>query len=981
MRVPAWLCLSLILSPLPALAQDPPPPEAEEPDDDLPIVEAPTLLAPVVAEYPPAARESGQEAEVTLIVELDETGAVVEVEVTAGGSKAFDEAAVEALKAARFTPARTEAGPVGVAFEFTYAFRLDREGGVAPEDLPITKGPEILDYVEAPYPEEAKAEGIEGAVVLIISLTDEGLVEEAEVTAPAGHGFDEAALEAVKAMTFTPAQTAAGPVGVVFEFAYSFTLEPETPEASLPAPVNVTGWLRQMGTRSDVEGATIVVVGTDVVGTTGPDGRFELRGVPSGAWPLKVLHPEHVSLEQNIEVMEGELTDATLWLRSLTYRQNEAVGYYQREKQEVTRRTLTIDEVKRIPGTFGDPVKVIQTLPGAARSPFGTGFLIIRGANPLDSAVYIDGIRVPIIYHLTGTTSVLSPEIVGAVDYLPGGYSTHFGRSMAGVVDVRTKEEFGEPKVVIGADALDAQVWFQGQLGKNKQHGLAFGARRSYIDALLPLFTRGTDFVIQPRYWDYQLKWVPTLDAKNKLSVFIYGFQDLLDIGTPDDVAQGTDQDTQGDFRRRYQSHRITTRWRHEFSDTFKLDLSPSFGFDLIEFGLGNEFKVATDTWLVQLRAEAPWRPHPAIEVVPGLDFIGGPWGFDFKSPFRFEDLNDPLAERDSVGFDGKGTAWSPDAYLNLNVRPLDDRDRWLITPGVRFNSVTFTYGGSINQGIDVGNSTIWGMDGRLATRAVLFQDETSSGTIKASSGLYNQPPQPFQSVGLGTGIDLLPERAWNSSLGFEHQVTPSISWDLDIFYRQMDQLIEFDDAFSGFGDQAFNNAGLGRAYGFELLLRHADTGPFFGWISYTFSRSFRKDDADDDWYPFDFDQPHILSAQGGYNLPFDIGISAQIQVVSGNPETPFDASIFDVDGNFHNGFATGEPNSVRLPTFVQTSFRVDKTWTFRTWQLETYIDFINAIRGVNPEATLYNYDFSESAYVRGLPFIPNLGVEVRFWP
>jgi len=32
----------------------------------------------------------------------------------------------------------------------------------------------------------------------------------------------------------------------------------------------------------------------------------------------------------------------------------------------------------------------------------------------------------------------------------------------------------------------------------------------------------------------------------------------------------------------------------------------------------------------------------------------------------------------------------------------------------------------------------------------------------------------------------------------------------------------------------------------------------------------------------------------------------------------------------------------------------------------------------VNPEFTLYSFDYSDAAYVRGLPFIPNLGIEAR---
>ena len=69
------------------------------------------------------------------------------------------------------------------------------------------------------------------------------------------------------------------------------------------------------------------------------------------------------------------------------------------------------------------------------------------------------------------------------------------------------------------------------------------------------------------------------------------------------------------------------------------------------------------------------------------------------------------------------------------------------------------------------------------------------------------------------------------------------------------------------------------------------------------------------------------------------------------------------------------------MPPFFQTSVRFDKLWTFKRWQLETYVDLLNVVRGVNPEFTVYNYDYTESAYVRGLPFIPNIGLEAKFFP
>ena len=57
----------------------------------------------------------------------------------------------------------------------------------------------------------------------------------------------------------------------------------------------------------------------------------------------------------------------------------------------VTRYELAQPELKGVPGTFGDPLRVVQNLPGVARTPFGLGALVIRGASPNDSGIYVEG--------------------------------------------------------------------------------------------------------------------------------------------------------------------------------------------------------------------------------------------------------------------------------------------------------------------------------------------------------------------------------------------------------------------------------------------------------------------------------------------------------------------------------------------------------------------------------------------------------------
>jgi hypothetical protein len=254
--------------------------------------------------------------------------------------------------------------------------------------------------------------------------------------------------------------------------------------------------------------------------------------------------------------------------------------------------------------------------------------------------------------------------------------------------------------------------------------------------------------------------------------------------------------------------------------------------------------------------------------------------------------------------------------------------------------------------------------------------------TVKGSTGYYNQPPQPNESIGVGTtSPDTTFERSFASSFGIEHHLTPALEWELEGFYKDMQDLIVFNEAWCGRGCNPFVNGGAGRAYGGELIVRHAKTGPFFGWLSYTLSFSERKDCDDCDVYPFDFDQRHIFSAQAGYDLPQDFSISAQVQYVDGNPTTLYNTCVFDMDGDYCNAFSTTPYNGDRMPDYYQASVRLDRLWTMRLWQVSTYVDLMNVVKGVNPEFIVYNHDYTKAAFVRGLPFIPNIGVEAKFYP
>jgi TonB family protein len=847
------------------------------------------------------------------------------------------------------------------------------------EPPPLVAAPEVLSFVQAEYPPEARAAGREASVLLGIEIDAAGRVVDVQVLAPAGDGFDAAAVDAARRMVFSPARDASGPVPVVIEFAYGFKLDaPPPPDSSAAsaveeAPVTLDGQLLEMGTRRPLSSFPVSVEAADAPGEpvasrTDGAGRFAFRGLPPGRWRVRAAQPGWDAVAQIVTVVPGEVTSAKLWVRNQAYGDAGIVGVYAVPTADVSRRTISMEEVRRVPGTFGDPVRVVQNLPGAARAPFGTGLLVIRGSNPEDSGVYVDGIRIPYVYHLGGFASVINPDLVAAVDYLPGGFGPRYGRSMGGVIDVTTQSTFPErTRVAWNTDLLDSGAVVAGSFGTEHQHGFGIAARRSYIDALLPVLLGDDGFTVKPRWYDYQAKYAYQGKAPWKASALLFGFDDVLTASSPEGFAQGSDPSAQGDLGTHYSTHRLVLDASVPLGEDWSLRLTPAFGRDSTDVLLGDQLRLVQGQWLAEVRAEAAWQPSDALRVVQGVDFIGGRADFDILLPFNPEDLAsfDPLAEREPYGISGVQDGWGPDTYVLAEWRPLRDPDALLVAPGLR------------GLFLDIpGEARILAADPRLAMKW-----RTRPGTLlKGSVGLYHQPPQPFQLYRQGAmRADLDAEQALASSVGIEQRLGPAMQLEVEAFHKAMRSLVVNNPGFRTLSDPLFLNEGVGRVYGVEAMLRRERVGNLFGWVSYTLSRSERKDHPDSDWYVFDVDQTHIFVALAGYRLPYDVEVSGKAEYTTGNPTTPYDLGVYDVDQDRYRGFRTGARNSQRLPPYAALSLRADKMFTFRTWQLSLYCDLLNVLRGTNPEFEVYNYDFTERTYIRGLPFLPSPGFEAKF--
>jgi hypothetical protein len=264
---------------------------------------------------------------------------------------------------------------------------------------------------------------------------------------------------------------------------------------------------------------------------------------------------------------------------------------------------------------------------------------------------------------------------------------------------------------------------------------------------------------------------------------------------------------------------------------------------------------------------------------------------------------------------------------------------------------------------------TSFSVDPRLTTIFSVRDDMR----VKLGVGLFSQPPE-FQESDADIGNpDLTPIKAVHLGVGWEYDAFDIASFGVEGFYKYLwDRPVTTPGGLAPF----FVNEGIGRIYGaeFSINMRPKEGRQYFGYLSYTLSRSERKDGPNEPWRVFDFDQTHILTAAFVYNFPRNWEIGGTFRLVSGNPYTPVIGSIYDALNDIYIPI-DGRVNSLRNPLFNQLDIRVQKKWVFDGWALAVFLDIRNAYNYRNQEGIIYNYDYSQQTPLLGLPIIPALGI------
>jgi TonB family protein len=850
--------------------------------------------------------------------------------------------------------------------------REEKPPPAKPKPPELTRPPQLVEGAAPVYPPDALAAGLTADVTVRIHIDATGAPTKVDVVAPAGHGFDEAAVAAAMKYRFSPAEFDGKPGPIVVETTIHFTIAeaPESQAESKPSAEpssqptgpsgRLVGTVKERGTRRKLAGVTVAVTPGDVQTITDDKGHYDLGSLPEGNYRIIAVLSGYDRYETAVGVHAGEETDATLYIRPKGASPYESTIEAEKDKLEVTKRTIDRRQMTTVPGTFGDPIRVLQNLPGMSRAPFGLGLLLIRGSNPDDSGTYVDGHRVPLLFHFLGGPSILNPEFLDSIALYPGGFPVRFGRAIGGIVEINTRDTKSDG-VHGSADVnlIDSAVYLRAPIGDKVT--AAFALRRSYIDVLLPFFLPtpkpGTTLVVVPYYYDYQARVDVKLPHGDKLSFMGFGSYDKLELLQSD--AEATfDLNTHVAFNRL----RATYTTRLGDMNEYTLTLSPVYGLDNVNFAGGSYTSADVTEHVTGMKERVVGQITPSLHLDTGLDLEYRVTTYTLKVP---NDLNLPPTS-EGVDVPPSVFARAVDQYglggwFELAV---DAGHGVKLVPGLRADA--YLLAGRPRFSLDPRLVVRWAHDKRT--------------TYKAYVGTFHQSPSAEGFDHQLGNPDLQLEYAYHTGFGLEHWFTDKISIDTEAYWVGRRSQAVFTDAVRRNPDGTITplywaNEMIGQSFGLEVLLKHEITRHFYGWLSYTLSRAEERRHPDEPWRLSTWDQTHNLILVASYKLDSGWELGVRFRAGSGRPETPIKGGTFDADAN---EFAPlqGDSHGARRPFFHQLDLRAEKTWLFDTWSIAAYLDIINVYNAENPEATQWDYRFQKSAPVRGIPIVPTLGIK-----
>jgi hypothetical protein len=747
----------------------------------------------------------------------------------------------------------------------------------------------------------------------------------------------------------------------------------------------------EKGTGRAIADAVVVIEKTEQYSETNAQGQATIEDVNLPV-RLKILSSGYDTLFKNAATTDKSIT---VYLEPLSIESDAVVVTAERIEEKTSKVTLSVEEIRSAPGTGGDPLNIIETLPGVVVAsgggggPPGGGYYV-RGSDQNENAVWVNRTPIGYLYHFGGIYSTINPQLLSDFNIFLGGYPVEYNDVLGGILDVKLRpprKDRLRQNYSIGT--YQSSILLEGPIGKqNGDHGFFFSARRSYIDFLLSPETLTS--LIQ----DEDDKNKPENQKNSIVQVPVFhDIQAIWEYNSPIGLLRTSYFQAHDEFAAVFNENRI---------------LDPQSAGD---FDLAAGYRSFGVTWEKQWDAKT----FHTMPVVLSENKTRFQFGTDTDgSPFFFDIVNRELFVQPEIRTtDRNGNQWAIGNQFIYSYVPIDAKitrepdesdigepdftsqkkvsiDRifksGLIAPYAKYThnwnqQFKTSLGMRYSYAKVTGGAEFQALLPRFNFEYEFYPDTWFTGAW----GKYVQLPRGSE-LAVGTGNpDLSYNKAEHRILGLRHEPDETWTYQLEVFQKPMIDLVLPIDANDP--PDNYRNAGKGEAYGLDLLIKHNLTSGMTSWLSYSYIRA-KRTDLDGVTRPFSGDQPHTLNLLWSQRLKnswkkWTVGF--RFQWHSG---TPYDPIIGTVDVPVDGGGTRPVPvypstkNSERLPDFYQLDFRAERRFLFNTWKMNFYIDILNVLNTQN--VTDYDYgdnyeNIDNPQPVSSSVLFPAFGLEAQF--
>ncbi|HEU4401862.1 MAG TPA: TonB-dependent receptor [Candidatus Polarisedimenticolia bacterium] len=586
------------------------------------------------------------------------------------------------------------------------------------------------------------------------------------------------------------------------------------------------------------------------------------------------------------------------------------------------------------PAAFGDPFRALTGSAGITSQNDFQSEIRIRGGDPSETAVLVDGLPLPAAFHFAGSggsAAALGGDLVDEVQVHSGGFSVEYGDALAGVVEIGTGDR--RPDRLSGRgeiDTLQGEATLTGPAGDGSWivSGRA-GDLGLYQDRV------GENGIQATRLHD--------LYAGLRLSLRGVGRLDFALLQDGSGFTQALGQADRASMTGSQEAARLRFEAPINARTLFRIHLSDGNVATRSSVTGGALYDLAQSRQDLKLSL---------LRLVGAGHRIGA--GVDFT-------LTGSAIEGAVVA----GYSLVPSAYDDRSLTQgfyLEDRcqagERVSLRYGVRGDRFSGTGESALSPRVAA--------ELRLEKRLV----------IRGAAGRFVQFPRPEQLF-LATGEPLRRQIADHYILGIEGAIGTASRLVVEGYLKNLINPIgESSNRYIELPEQ-MTRFDRGRVRGLDVTLDRQGVGPWRLRLDYSYMVA--EEMKDGLVSPRGTDQRHTASAMLGRSLGKGWDLSTLMRYGSGLPYTPqepwTDGVVYDT--------RLGALNSARLPAYGRIDLRLSRSARIARGLLSVHLDLLNVLNRDNARDVEVFYDAPTNAFYRTTryqsPFLPVFGLTAEF--